>query len=92
MTLLMQLNVGLAALNAVLALAVAVVFYRNHRQIKSPFTLALTLFALFFVFHNSVLLYHFITMMGTIAGERLLLAEGLLQLAALSALAYATLR
>ncbi len=94
MSAIMNLIVGLAALNALLALVVGAVYLRNHRQLRSPFTLALSLFAVFFVVHNGVLIYHFLTMMATFTAqaETLLLVEGLLQLGALSALAYATLR
>lgn len=94
MSVLMTLNVALAGLNALLALVVSAVYARNHKEIRSPFTLSLLLFAAFFLLHNIVLLYHYLTMMvDTVAvSEALLLVEGILQLGALSALTYATLR
>ena len=90
----MFINVGLAALNGFLALVLAIVFWRNHAEIRSPFTMALGFFALFFVFHNALLLYHFFAMMTTFdaATEWFLLGEGLFQTTALSWLAYATFR
>jgi len=94
MSTMMILNVGLAVLNAALALAVGIVYLRNHRELRTPFTLALSLFALFLVVHNGLLAYHLASMMATFTAtaEAFLLAEGLLQLGALGALAYATLR
>lgn len=94
MSTVMTITVVLAILNAALALAVGIVYFRNHRELKSPFTLALSLFAVFFVAHNVLLVYHFASMMAsfTAQAETFLLLEGLLQTAALGALAYATLR
>ncbi|MGB0652559.1 MAG: hypothetical protein ACPGQL_05115 [Thermoplasmatota archaeon] len=91
---LMMINLALAGLNALLALVVGVVFWRNHSQIRSTFTMALGLFALFFVFHNGVLIYHWATMMMDASGPGavFLLVEGLMQTVALASLAYATLR
>lgn len=91
---LMTINIALAVLNGLLALTIAVVYLRNHRQLRSPFTLALSLFALFLVVHNGVRAYHLATMMATYTAqaEVLLLVEGILQVVALGALAYATLR
>lgn len=94
MSVIMTVNLVLAVVNGLLALAVGIVYVRNHRHIRSPFTLALSLFAAFFVLHNAVVAYHLATMMqdALVASEGLLLAEGLLQSAALAALAYAALR
>ena len=89
----MLASVGLAALNTLLALAVGAVYLRNHREIRSPFTLGLVLFALFLVLHNGTQVYHFFTMMSVPwPSEGLVLAENLLQALALGALAVATLR
>lgn len=90
----MTVTVVLAILNAAIALAVGTVYLRNHRQLHSPMTLALSLFALFFLFHNAVLVYHLTSMMATFSGqaEVFLLLEGILQTGALGALGYATLR
>ena len=94
MTALMWANVALGGVTATLGLVLAGVYWRNHRAIKSPFTLGLLLFAAFVVVHNVLLLYHLITMMPQFAatGEATLLLEGALQAASLSALLWATLR
>lgn len=91
---LMTLSVALAGLNTLLALALGAIYLRNHREIKSPFTLGLLLFALFLVVHNGTVVYHFLTMMPYIVatGELYVLAEGVLQTAALGTLLHATLR
>lgn len=91
---LMYANIALALVNAVLALIVGAVYWRNHRQIHSPFTLALLLFAVSFVFHNGLVLYHYTTMMTEFYGisEVYLFVEGLLQAAGLGALVYATMQ
>lgn len=88
----MTFNLILAILNGALALLIAGVYAKNYTQLRTPFTLALLLFAGFVVLHNAVLVYHYVTMMDAMGGEGLVLAEGLLQFGALSALAYATLR
>jgi hypothetical protein len=88
----MTINLTLAVLNGSLALLIAAVYAKNYTQLRSPFTLALLLFAGFVVLHNAVLVYHYVTMMDAMGGEGLVLTEGLLQLGALSALAFATLR
>ncbi len=90
----MIVNVVVAAVNAVLAVVLGSVFWRNHSQIRSPFTFALGVFALFFLFHNGLLLYHFVAMMPDFGSgaELFVLVEGLFQTAALGSLAYATLR
>ncbi len=90
----MMINIAVAGVNAVLAVVVGAVFWRNHKQIRSPFTFALGVFALFFVFHNGLLLYHFVAMMPSFgqAAQVFVLGEGLFQTAALGSLAYATLR
>jgi len=90
----MWLNVGIAVVNVVLAGVIGTVYVRNHREIRSPLTLGLALFALFFVLHNVVLVVHYVTMMpsfGTLA-ESYLLGEGVLQTAAMGAIAWVTLR
>lgn len=90
----MLANVALAALDTVLALVLAGVYWRNHREIKSPFTLGLLLFAGFLVLHNGLVVYHFLTMMPQFVatGEVTVLVENLLQTAGLVALVAATLR
>ena len=94
MTALMSLTLALSAVNGLLALGLGAVYVRNHRQLRSPFTLGLALFALFLVVHSLTTLYHGVTMMTTftVQAERFLLAECILELGALGALAYATLR
>ena len=94
MSLVMNANVALAVANAALALVIGSVYLRNHREIRSGFTLALTLFAAFFVIHNALLAYHLLSMMMDVTGRGawFLFAEGLLQAAALGALAWATWR
>lgn len=94
MALLMMITIALSALNGLLAGLLATIYLRNHRQLRSPFTLGLTLFALFLLAHSAFVIYHQVTMMAqfTPEAERLLLAECVLELAALGALAYATLR
>jgi len=94
MSTLMWIDVALTGLNGILTLALAFVYARNHRQIRSPFTLGLLLFALFLALHNGVVLYHLLTMMTVFAslGEPLLLVENVLQAGALVFLLRATLR
>lgn len=94
MTMLMMVNLSLLALNGLLAVVVGSVYLRNHRELRSPFTLALVLFAAFIVVHSALTFYHSVTMMATYTprAEAFILAESVLELAALSALAYATLR
>ncbi len=87
-------NVLLAGLNVALAVALGVVYWRNHREIRSPFTMGLLLFAAFLVVHNVLVIYHFAIMMGDYSGrsESLMLAENVLQAGASGALVVATLR
>lgn len=94
MTALMWANAALAAVAGLLGLALGAVYWRNHREIKSPFTLGLLLFALFVVVHNALVLWHLVTMMPQFAatGEATLAVEGALQVAALGALLWATMR
>jgi hypothetical protein len=91
---LMLASVALAALDALLAVVLAAVYVRNHRELRSPFTLGLVLFALFLVLHNAMVVYHFVTMMPQFiaTNELWLLGENALQTAALVALVSATLR
>ncbi len=90
----MIVNIAVAGVNALLALVLGSVFWRNHTQIRSPFTLALGVFALFFLFHNGLLLYHMVAMMPDFGSgaQMFVLGEGLFQTVALAAMAYATLR
>jgi len=94
MTELMLVNTALAGLNALLALVLGAVYVRNHREIRSPFTLGLLLFALFLVLHDATVVYGYVTMMPimTALGDGFLLVENLLQTAGLVALVSATLR
>jgi len=88
------LDLGLAALNGVLALVLATVYWRNHRQLRSPFTLGLLLFAAFLLVHNAVIVYESWSMMMVSVGPDpgLLLVDELLQSAASIALLVATMR
>lgn len=94
MTAIMTATVVLAALNAVLAIVLGTVYWRNHREIRSPFTLGLLLFALFLVVHSAMILYHYWTMMPAFGAvnETFLLVEGILQTAALGVLLSAVFR
>lgn len=94
MTLLMTLTLALTALNGVLALVLAAIYVRNHREMRSPFTLGLLVFAVFLVAHAAVTLYNDATMMATYTGraETLHFATSVLELAALGALTWATMR
>ena len=87
-------GVALAGVNFVLALILIAIYWRNHRSIRSPFTLGLLLFALFLVIHDGLVVYHSMTMMGAaVTGASIeLLVEELLQSAALGALVVATMR
>lgn len=91
---LMWINVGLAIVNAVLALALGWVYANNHRELRSPLTLGLLLFAAFFVLHNVLVAYHYLTMMPQFLAvkEGWLFVEGLMQAGGLIALVYATMR
>ena len=91
---LMPIVVALAALSGVLALVLAVVYARNMRQVPSPFTRALMLFAIFLVVQAAITVYHDVTMMATFTGQAqaLLVAEGVLEVVALGFLTWATVR
>jgi hypothetical protein len=90
----MYVCVALAALNATLALVLGATYVRNHREVRSPFTLGLVLFAAFLLVNNGMTLYHFVTMMPAFQAvdESLVLVEAGLQTAALVALTSATMR
>ncbi|PSG97956.1 hypothetical protein BRD56_02915 [Thermoplasmatales archaeon SW_10_69_26] len=94
MGLIMWINVGIAIANALMALALGSVYARNHREIGSPLTLGLLLFAAFFLLHNGLIAYHYLTMMSKfiVVNEGWLLVENLLQAGGLGALLYATMR
>jgi hypothetical protein len=90
----MWVNVGIASANAVMAFALGTVYARNHREIGSPLTLGLLLFAAFFALHNVLVAYHYLSMMAkfVVVDEGWLLLEGLLQAGGLGSLLYATWR
>ena len=94
MTAVQLATVALAGLNCVLALVLAWVYLRNHLEMRSPFTLGLLVFAAFLLVHNALAVYHYFTMMSTTAaaGDTLLLVEAVLQLTAVGALLWATMR
>jgi len=83
---------AISILNVGLAFAVGIIYWRNHRAIKSPFTWVLVLFATFLILHNAFQVYEFFAMMDFGAPEDLLAIEGLLQTAASIALLAAALR
>jgi len=91
---LMPIVIALSGLSGLLALVLAAVYARNMRQVPSPFTRALLLFAVFLVVQSAITVYHDLTMMATFTGQAqaLLVAEGILELVALVALTWATLR
>lgn len=89
----MLVAVGLAGVNLLLALVLGAVYLRNHREIRSPFTLGLLLFSAFLVLHNGMIVYAWWTMMETpFSGETFLLVQGALQGAAIGTLLASTLR
>lgn len=94
MTAIQLTTVVLAALNCALALVLGWVYWRNHREMRSPFTLGLLLFALFLLVHNALAVYHYFTMMSTepARGDTFLLVEAVLQTAASGTLVWATMR
>lgn len=94
MTLVMTLTVALAAINGLAALVLAVVYARNHRAMRSPFTLGLLLFALFLAVHGAAVVYTDLSMMATYTAraETLRLVTTGLETAALATLTWATLR
>lgn len=94
MTAVQLATVILAGLNCALAIVLAVVYWRNHREMRSPFTLGLLLFAAFLLVHNALAVYHYFSMMSTsaAAGDNFLLLEAALQSLASGALVYATMR
>lgn len=94
MSALMWIDVGLVAINLAMVLALALIYWRNHRQVRSSFTLGLMLFALFLAVHNGIVLYHLLTKMTVFAtlGEELLLLENVLQTLAIGVLLRTTLR
>ena len=94
MTAIQLATVILAAINCILALVLGAIYWRNHREMKSPFTLGLLLFALFLLIHNALAVYHYFTMMSDTAaeGDTFLLIEAVLQSIASGALLWATMR
>ena len=94
MTAVQLATVGLAGLNCILALILGRVYWRNHREMRSPFTLGLLVFAAFLLVHNALSVYHYFTMMSDApaAGDTFLLVEAALQTVASSALVAATMR
>lgn len=94
MTLVMMLNIGLMAVNGILSIVVGSVYVRNHRQLHSPFTRAMVLFAAFLVVHSVLSIYHAVSMMATYTdqAELFILGECALEFVALGALVYATMR
>jgi hypothetical protein len=91
---LMPAVIALSCLSGALALALAGIYLRNHRQVRSPFTLALLLFALFLVVQSAVAAYDDVTMMATFTphAQARLVAEGVLEVLALGFLTWATMR
>lgn len=89
---LMYVNLAIAALNTLLALGLGWVYWRNHREFRSNFTLGLLLFALFFVVHNGMVAYHYLVLMTAFGGvnESWLLLEGVLQALGMGALLWST--
>ena len=87
-------NLALDIVNVVVALGLGAVYWRNHREIRSPFTFGLLLFAAFLILHNAVSVYHFVTMMDAMGSNEtwLTLGENLLQAGAGIALVAATMR
>jgi hypothetical protein len=85
-------GVALAGVNVLLALVLATVYWRNHREIRSPFTLGLLIFAAFLMVHNAFIVYEWWTMMMTGFDPTMLLVDEILQTAAVGALVAATLR
>jgi hypothetical protein len=94
MTAVMTFALALCALNGLLALGLAGVYARNHRQVRSPFTLGLVLFAVALAAHAAAVVYSDLSMMATYTprAESLRLATTALQTVALGALSWATLR
>ncbi|MEA3199347.1 MAG: hypothetical protein QOE90_775 [Thermoplasmata archaeon] len=86
------IDLALAGANCLLALALGAVYWRNHRQLRSPFTLGLLLFAAFLLVNNAMVLYDAWTMMMLGGNAWLALVREGLQTAASVALLVATLR
>lgn len=87
-------GVVLAGVNAAAALVLAAVYWRNHRAMRSPFTLGLLLFAAFLFVHNALIIYDAYDSMMLKTGRdgTRLFVEELLQLGACGALLWATMR
>ncbi len=62
MTPLMQLTFGLAVVNVILLVYLAVVYVRMARSVKSSFTIGLLLFVLVFLVHNILAVCFHLTM------------------------------
>lgn len=95
MSTLMLVNAGLAVVALVLAVVLALVYVRNHREIRSPFTFGLLLFACFLVLQDGMTVSHMGAMMVETpepVNELFVLGENVLQLAASATLVAATLR
>lgn len=90
----MLLNAGLAIVALALAIVLAAVYVKNHREIRSPFTLGLLLFASFMILQDSMMLSHIGAMMTVPEpfDELFVLGENVLQLGASATLLAATLR
>lgn len=87
-------SLALAGLSLLLALFVLGVYWRNHRTIASPFTLAFLLFAAFTLLHSALVAYEVLVTMPTLESSTRVFRtiELSLQTAALGALAWATTR
>lgn len=90
----MPISLALTALSGLLAIVLTTVYFRNHRQVRSPFTIGLTVFAIFLVLHAVITIYTDVTMMATYTAqaEALHLVLAVAELAALATLTWATLR
>ena len=88
------IGLGFAVINCILALVLGAVYLRNHRTIRSPFTLGLLIFAVFLFVHNAIIVYSAYEVMMFSSGPdpRQVLIEESLQLAASISLVVATLR
>lgn len=59
----MLATAALAAVNAALALGLLAVYLKSFTKTRAPFTVGLILFALFFLAHNVLSVYAYISMM-----------------------------
>ncbi|MFA5895504.1 MAG: hypothetical protein WC985_01185 [Thermoplasmata archaeon] len=89
------LSIAIAAVSSVLLLGLLSVYVRNHRELRSPFTLGLIFFAVLFLVQNlgSIYFYYLMNEWGEGPGMGIpMFALGAAELVGVAALFYVTWR